>query len=151
MTRKDGDNMKQDPGRRNMPQWLTAPIILRDMIRRFWYPHFECGDSHGIVVFRVFSNESGLIYLVPPEDREEFSRLVSEAKARLLGAVGFQFSEWIYRVITDEAISAMNGDLAYRIRSYEAFGGGDVRSRFYHAVLSSNWDAFLVVDVLGLD
>lgn len=143
--------MRQDPGRRNMPQWLTAPIMLRDMIRRFWYPHFERGEAHGAVVFHVFSNESDLICLVPPEDREEFSRLASEAKARLLDAVGFQFSEWIYRAITDETLSAMSDDLAYRIRAYEASGGGDVRSRFYHAILHSDWDAALVVDVLGLD
>ena len=143
--------MRQDPGRRNMPQWLTAPIMLRDMIRRFWYPHFERGEAHGAVVFHVFSNEGDLIYLVPPEDREEFSRLAAEAKARLLDAVGFQFSEWIYRAITDETLSAMSDDLAYLIRAYEASGGGDVRSRFYHAVLYSDWDAALVVDVLGLD
>ena len=143
--------MKQDPSRRNMPLWLTAPIMLRDMIRRFWCPHFERGETHGAVAFHVFSNEGDLIYLVPPEDREEFSRLAAEAKARLLDAVGFQFSEWIYHAITEETISAMSEDLACRIRAYEASGGGDVRSRFYHAVLASNWDAALVVDVLGLD
>ena len=151
MIRKDGDSMKQAPSRCNQPRWLTAPILLRDRIRRFWCPHFERGETHGAVAFHVFSNEGDLIYLVPPEDREEFSRLAAEAKARLLDAVGFQFSEWIYHAITDETLSAMSDDLACRIRAYEASGGGDVRSRFYHAVLASNWDAALVVDVLGLD
>lgn len=60
--------MKQDPSRRNMPLWLTAPIMLRDMIRRFWCPHFERGETHDAVAFHVFSNEGDLIYLVPPED-----------------------------------------------------------------------------------
>lgn len=143
--------MMTNPNGRNMPLWVTAPIILRDMIRRHWLPHFELFDSSGIVVFSVFSCEPELVLLVPPEDRDEFCALISRAKARLLDAVGFHLDDYLFHPITDAFLSSMESDLSSLIHSYESSGGGDVRARFYCSVLYSDWDSALFVDVLGLE
>lgn len=143
--------MDTNSPKRNMPLWGTAPIILRDMIRRYWLPHFERGDTPGTVAFSIFSHEPSALLLVPPEDRDEFSSLVSCAKATLLDAVGFRLDTWLYCPIDDAALTAMTDDLLSRICDYKSSGCGDVRTRFYYAVLHSAWDTDPIIDVLGLE
>lgn len=133
-----------------MPLWRTADIILRDWIGRYWNPHFERGAHGGLggeVFFGIFSNESDLLFLVPPEDRNDFIRLMAEAKANLFDAVGFHPENWLYRAIDDCTLSAMTCELNDKIYAYKCAGGGDVRTRFYNSLLYSDWDCSLAFDI----
>ena len=142
--------MNDRPITRNMPLWCTADIILRDWIDRYWNPHFERGAHGGFsgeVLFGIFSNESDLLSLVPPEDRSDFIRLMSEAKANLFAAVDFRPENWLYHAINDYALSAMTCELNDKICAYECAGGGDVRTCFYNSLLYSDWDYSLAFDI----
>lgn len=109
---------------KKFPTWLTANIIIEEIIRGNIKPRAK--GNYTTVEVSLIGNLERNIMLVPEELRETFLIELGNSEMRAMEEIGFNPSKYYRRPIQQESLAEIVSDINYLIEKYHRNTGNTV-------------------------